>query len=159
MTTKNESGRTMLEMLGVLGIMGILMYGAVTGINYGMSTYKINQAFNDVQDQMQGIMDLYSWSRTYPTRDFTNVACDNDVISNCPCTGSGSSLSCTSSHALGSGGIEAKGKSGGDSFTLTYKNVGKDECSRLKEMEWGTIELTAPTGNCTDSNNMTWEPL
>ncbi len=147
LSNHNESGRTMLEMLGVLGIMGIIMYGAVQGINYGMTTYKINQVYNDVQDQINGIMDLYSWSREYPDGEFTSIVQTNDIFSREDNT-----------HPLG-GSIKVKGT--GDSFTLTYDSIGKDECRRLWEMEWGTIKLSSPASstNCVDSNEMVWEPL
>ena len=127
----SESGRTMLEMLGVLGIMGIIMYGAIAGINYGMSTYKINQTYNEVQEAIQGIQDLFSWSRNY-SRLSNSVICDNDIFS-CSDTDIDNSFSGTIS-------VESVGADG-KSFKLTYSGVDLASCNRLKEMEWGPVVM------------------
>ncbi len=127
-----ESGRTMLEMLGVLGIMGIIMYGAVAGINYGMSTYKINQTYNEIQEAIQGIQDLYSWSRSYDGITIGTL-CDNDIFANCT-TGDS-----TVTNAFG-GAIQVQ--EDGSSFKLTYSISDDASLNRLMEMEWGTIKCT-----------------
>lgn len=154
MTRQNESGRTMLEMLGVLGIMGIIMYGAVSGINYGMGTYKINQIYNDVQEQIQAVSDLYSWSRDYPDGEtMTKTACANDVFSR----------GCTSDqkaglHPYGEGITINKPESG--SFSIQYSGIPQDACRRLLEMEWGMIDVSSGTPPCEseDNNIITWTP-
>ena len=129
----SESGRTMLEMLGVLGIMGVIMYGAVAGINYGMSTYKINQTYNEVQEAMQAIQDLYSWQRCYPDNVFTGIVQDNDILLN------GAKIGTVSV-----AGIGASCNSGVESFKLEYSEVSEAIVSRLAEMEWGdTIAIGA----------------
>lgn len=151
MTRQNESGRTMLEMLGVLGIMGIIMYGAVSGINYGMGTYKINQIYNDVQEQIQAVSDLYSWSRDYPDGEtMTKTACANDVFSR----------GCTSDqkaglHPYGEGITINKPESG--SFSIQYSGIPQDACRRLLEMEWGMIDVSG-TCESEDGNTITWTP-
>ena len=45
---KNESGRSMVEMLGVLAIIGVLSIGGIVGYSYGMDKYRANQTINDV---------------------------------------------------------------------------------------------------------------
>ena len=50
MIHNNQSGRTMMEMLGVLAIMGIITYGAISGINYGMTSYKVNKLYIEIPD-------------------------------------------------------------------------------------------------------------
>lgn len=128
---QSQSGRTMLEMLGVLGIMGIIMYGAIAGINYGMSTYKINQTYNEVQEAIQAIQDLYSWNRRiYPTGEFTDKMCDNDIFTNCDGT--------QPKNPFG-GDIKVEGIKDGDSFKVIYRSVENADCNRLKEMEWGSV--------------------
>ena len=133
----SESGRTMLEMLGVLGIMGIIMYGAIAGINYGMSTYKINQTYNEIQEAIQGIQDLYSWSRSYDGLNISQV-CENDIYT---------CISNTISNSFG-GGISIEPINDNDSFKITYDAVDQASCNRLKEMEWGTIVMDSDN-SCT----------
>ena len=139
---RNESGRTMLEMLGVLGIMGIIMYGAIAGINYGMSTYKINQTYNEVQEAIQGIQDLYSWSHCYPQNfsDFTSTVEDNDIFATAQSAFGGSRTV-----AGIKGGCADSGANTKYSFKITYTGIDQPSCQRLKEMEWGTVVMVS---NC-----------
>ena len=44
----SESGRSMVEMLGVLAIIGILSIGGIVGYSYGMDKHKANQTINDI---------------------------------------------------------------------------------------------------------------
>ena len=59
MIHNNQSGRTMMEMLGVLAIMGIITYGAISGINYGMTSYKVNKLYIEIPDIINGMQDMY----------------------------------------------------------------------------------------------------
>lgn len=127
----SQSGRTMLEMLGVLGIMGIIMYGAIAGINYGMSTYKINQTYNEVQEAMQGIQDLFSWSRNYDNIDVTLLT-DNDIL-----TGTENAFGGTivvKKDDCRSGSSECR------TFKLIYSVSDDAARARLMEMEWGEVD-------------------
>ena len=48
MTEKNESGRSLTEMLGVLAVMGVLTIGAIAGFNYAMNKQRANATVNYV---------------------------------------------------------------------------------------------------------------
>ena len=48
---KNESGRSMVEMLGVLAIIGVLSIGAIVGYSYGMDKYRANETINDIMNR------------------------------------------------------------------------------------------------------------
>ena len=66
----NENGRSMMEMIGVLAIMGIIIYGSITGINSGLTSYRINQAYSDIHETIESIKDMYLTvygRNTYPT--------------------------------------------------------------------------------------------
>ena len=43
-----ESGRSMVEMLGVLAIVGVLSIGGIMGYSYGMDKYRANETINDI---------------------------------------------------------------------------------------------------------------
>lgn len=143
MIADGESGRTMLEMLGVLAIMGIIMYGAIAGINYGMSTYKINQTYNEVQDAVQGIQDLYSWSPRYEDPSMQTHVCENDIFTNC----SGGNIS----SPFGSNDIFVASADDDKTFVITYRDIEQASCNRLKEMEWGTIVMDSECGSPIDN--------
>ena len=41
-----ESGRSMVEMLGVLAIVGVISIGGIAGYNYGMTQYRTNEVLD-----------------------------------------------------------------------------------------------------------------
>ena len=156
MITHNEQGRTMLEMLGVIAIMGIIVYGAIAGINYGMSSYKINQTYTEVQNIVQGIQDLYSWSRGYPDGDaMMTAACNNDIFS-AECTGGN-----TVSSQFGQINIAPQGDQISTSpplytnFKVTIVVPNPSDKDRLTEMDWPAIHVWAEEAE----GNMVFRPL
>ncbi len=44
----NESGRSMVEMLGVLAIIGVLSIGGIAGYTQAMKKYRINEAMHGI---------------------------------------------------------------------------------------------------------------
>lgn len=142
----NESGRTMLEMLGVLAIMGIITYGAIAGINYGMSSYKVNQCYNEIQDIIHGIEDLYSWSKSYPNETaMTQAACKNDVFTQ-PCEDGNK----TAKGVFGQ--IQIMPIEESTNFQVQISLNDDSECARLASMDWdaANIKCSNPNseGNC-----------
>ncbi len=49
MTQGDESGRSMVEMLGVLAIMGVLAIGGIIGYRYAVDKYNANEIINEVK--------------------------------------------------------------------------------------------------------------
>ncbi len=44
----SQSGRSMVEMLGVLAVIGVLSIGGIMGYSYGMDKYRANETINDI---------------------------------------------------------------------------------------------------------------
>ncbi len=51
---KNESGRSMVEMLGVLAIIGVLSIGGIAGYTLSMNRYRAN-AVVDIANKLAGV--------------------------------------------------------------------------------------------------------
>ena len=51
-----QSGRSMVEMLGVLAVVGVLSIGGIMGYSYGMDKYRANETINDVNLRAMDIM-------------------------------------------------------------------------------------------------------
>ncbi|MCP4393845.1 MAG: hypothetical protein GY804_06210 [Alphaproteobacteria bacterium] len=66
---KNQTGRTMTEMLGVLAIVGILSVGAFAGYSSAMTTYRANQAIDEIKHIIHGIIDLFADKNNYQGLD------------------------------------------------------------------------------------------
>lgn len=65
---KQESGRSMIEMLGVLAIMGIITVGAIAMISTAMRTQKHNTTNDDVAQIVLGVRQLLG-----EYDDFSNI--------------------------------------------------------------------------------------
>ena len=69
---KSQSGRSMVEMLGVLAIVGVLSIGGIMGYSYGMDKYRANETVNDItlrsvdllnQISMGNVPSLTAWEK------------------------------------------------------------------------------------------------
>jgi type II secretory pathway pseudopilin PulG len=65
---KQESGRSMIEMLGVLAIMGIITVGAITMISAAMRSQKRNTVNDEVTQIVTGVRQLLG-----EYDDFSNI--------------------------------------------------------------------------------------
>jgi Tfp pilus assembly protein PilE len=76
---KEQSGRSMIEMLGVLAIVGVLSVGALAGYSMAMENYKANQAVEEIRGAILGVKDLYSDRNNYENLTST-VALDAGIF-------------------------------------------------------------------------------
>ncbi|MBO5284782.1 MAG: type II secretion system protein [Alphaproteobacteria bacterium] len=65
MMRTNESGRSMIEMLGVLAIVGVLSVGGIAGYSKAMAKFKTNKLIDQVNMLSTNIRTMYSSQRTY----------------------------------------------------------------------------------------------
>lgn len=56
---KCQSGRSMIEMLGVLAIIGVLSVGGIAGYSKAMDRYRVNETVNQISHIVQNIRDLF----------------------------------------------------------------------------------------------------
>ncbi|MBR6674637.1 MAG: hypothetical protein IKL32_01795 [Alphaproteobacteria bacterium] len=82
----NESGRSLVEMLGTIGIITMITVGAISGASTGMALWKANQTHEQIMEIIQGITDIYSWNRDgWVNADFDNIPqlCKDAGFSSC----------------------------------------------------------------------------
>lgn len=60
---KAQSGRSMIEMLGVLAIIGVLSVGGMVGYSKSMERYRVNETINQISYIVQNTRNLF---RTQP---------------------------------------------------------------------------------------------
>ena len=159
----NESGRTMLEMLGVLAIMGVIMYGAIAGISFGVEMYQINAAYHQIEELSEGIVDLYSWSRGYPdfgSDQFGALICRNDLTD---CNRGDNTIR----SAIGGAVITVSGRGqvfndGANGFVIVYNGLSYLACSRLKAQTFRHVDCVpnavdhgseATKGSCNEAGD------
>ena len=61
----NESGRSMIEMLGVLAIIGVLSVGGIAGYSKAMNKYKTNKVADNVSMIVTNIRTLYAQQNNF----------------------------------------------------------------------------------------------
>ena len=63
---KNEqSGRSMVEMLGVLAIIGVLSIGGISGYSKAMAKFRVNKTLDQISMLVMNIRSLYSANINY----------------------------------------------------------------------------------------------
>ena len=67
------SGRSMVEMLGVLAIIGVLSVGAISGYSKAMLKYKLNKQSEQLTYLLNSTYQLLSESKFMTTEDSTNM--------------------------------------------------------------------------------------
>ena len=135
---KNEIGRTMVEMLGVLSIMGLIMYGAVAGIGFGLDMYKISATHSEVEELARGIIDLYSWSRSYSNLG-PDIICQNDVAGDCTCDDQARMTGCVVRSKFNGAIIIHSDGADEQGFVIQYNNLPNLACNRLKVMTYANF--------------------
>ena len=73
---QSQSGRSMVEMLGVLAIIGVLSVGAIAGYRYAMNQYIANETINDVliwAATVRGIPDYQNLAKNAGEYEFSSL--------------------------------------------------------------------------------------
>ena len=71
----SQSGRSMIEMLGVLAIIGVLSVGGIAGYSKAMEKYKLNKVMSEYSMLVYGILEHIDDFRKYRTQN--NLALSN----------------------------------------------------------------------------------
>lgn len=153
MSSNNESGRSMVEMLGVLAIIGILSVGGISGIAYAMREYRVNKTYNLIEMAGEQIGNLFSWQRFYP--DNVALICDNDIFASGTCTKSGNNA-VVSESPLGTITVSASECEDKKCsvINLVLSGVESEACAKLAEKKW--MNVTAGSCNGTPLQSITF---
>ena len=130
-----QSGRSMIEMLGVLAIIGVLSVGGIAGYSKAMNKFKTNKVADNVSMLVANIKTLYAQQKDYAdlnnasavsmgvvpdelgtTADLTNAFNGTVVISEASST------------------ISTDKKA----FTLTFNGLSREACITLATNDWGS---------------------
>ena len=134
----NQSGRSMIEMLGVLAIVGVLSVAGIAGYSKAMVKYKTNKVVDQVTTISANIRTTFAGQGDY-TGLTTKVAHNLGVFPeemDKDCTSS----ACTATNALGGnvnvgiGGVKY-------AFDVRFTKLSKDACSTLVTADWGSSSV------------------
>ena len=147
----NQSGRSMIEMLGVLAIVGVLSVGGIAGYSKAMTKFKINKTIDQVTHIATNLRTLYAQQKECEGLYHYN----NDTIlklgilpSEMETTTSISGLGGMTTIALGgtpfNGGatVTCQTNSNDKGFVINYFGLPKEACLELVTKDWGTPSST-----------------
>ena len=129
---KQESGRSMIEMLGVLAIMGIITVGAISMISYAMRMQRQSAVNDDVYQLVLGVRQLLG-----EYDDFTRI--DNSTIF--------TALAMSDKNPYGGKYSVAVNPSNTQQFVVTISGLSASECKALETKAW-TDSVDGASGNC-----------
>lgn len=138
----NQSGRSMIEMLGVLAIVGVLSVGGVMGYSKAMGKFKTDQTVTQMAELSIGIRNLF-----FQQKEFTGL--DERMIINAGLVSNRMLLDTSNSNAsLGSlivnpfgGNFRVFPSPGGlgrdNAFEIYADKLSREACITLASNDWG----------------------
>ena len=137
-----QSGRSMIEMLGVLAIVGVLSVGGIAGYSKAMTKFKINKSIDQISHIVANIRTLYAQQTTYAGLNTAN-AIKMGVIPNE--MGTGTTLTNPFNGEVfiypGNGDTYSSNEHN-DLFSISYGGLDVETCIALASYNWGDSNST-----------------
>ncbi len=147
-----QSGRSMVEMLGVLAIIGVLSVGGIAGYSKAMNKYKINKTTDQVSMLVANLRTLFSSQGNYD--GLTNgSAIRFGVVPNDMYTTASTYASNVSIKNAFNGEVlikAAKARDGdaneNEAFIILYKGLSQEACVTIATGDWGSGQASGLIG-------------
>lgn len=138
-----QSGRSMVEMLGVLAIIGVLSVGGISGYSKAMAKFKMSKAMDQMSMLVANIRTTYASMATYTglttitARDYGLASRDmfgpsEDQEANALVNAFGGNVFVS---AITNNGIAGTG------FAIVYNGLDREACMGLATADWGSAGL------------------
>ena len=156
MIKTNESGRSMIEMLGVLAIIGVLSVGGIAGYSKAMNKFKTNQVADNVSMLVANIKTLYAQQKSYDGLTSATAVSMGVVPDELGTDGSSLTNAFNGAVYINS----AKGTKDDDSFYIIFNGLSREACITLATNNWGSnyssgLVGMAVSGNATSNADIT----
>jgi len=137
MMKNNESGRSMIEMLGVLAIIGVLSVGGIAGYSKAMMKYRINKSLGATGTTTNGgNTGLIAKARLFPDELLNGT---NNVIANSnPFGGSFELVAASRSSTTDADATKCKDCGDAKAFMLSLDSIPEEACMDLITQDWGS---------------------
>ena len=140
----NESGRSMIEMLGVLAIIGVLSVGGIAGYSKAMNKFKTNKVADQVSMIVTNIRTLYAQQTTYAgleNKTAISMGVIPDELGSDATSGSLTNpfngrvfVESATAGANMAGGSDDDEKA----FIVAYEGLSREACVTLATNDWGS---------------------
>ena len=149
-----QTGRSMVEMLGVLAIIGVLSVGGISGYSKAMAKYKLTKAQDQITMLLMNIRTAYATSPSYDGLT-AETAADFNIAPGEMVAGSGTG---TSLYGAFGGPVKLGTVTSAKTyFYIGMESLGKEACRSLLSSDWGAdglVQITAgPTATITAPNS------
>ncbi len=136
----NESGRSMIEMLGVLAIIGVLSVGGIAGYSKAMNKFKTNKVADNVSMLVANIKTLYAQQNTYAGLNNGTAVSMGVVPDELGTAFKGASATLTNAF---NGPVfikqsDSTAPNDGKAFTIQFNNLSREACISLATNDWGS---------------------
>ncbi len=130
----NQSGRSMIEMLGVLAIVGVLSVAGIAGYSKAMAKYKTNKVVEQISTVVANIKTAFAGQGDYKGMDSYDVpynlgAFPDEMTKDIDAIGP--------LHALG-GLVNVYSAPDQYSFAMELLGLSKDACTAIVTTDWGS---------------------
>lgn len=136
----NESGRSMIEMLGVLAIIGVLSVGGIAGYSKAMNKFKTNKIADNVSMLVANIKTLYAQQNTYAGLN-NGTAVSMGVVPDELGTAYNNEKATLTNAFNGPVFIkqsDSTAANDGKAFTIQFNNLSREACITLATNDWGS---------------------
>lgn len=150
-----QTGRSMVEMLGVLAIIGVLSVGGIAGYSKAMTKFKITKTMDQVSMTVANIRTLYSGQRNY--NGLATAKALNMGVVPAEMEGAAANTLVNAFQGAVTIGTVNYNNQADSAFRISYENMGQEACVQLITADWGSgassgfigiqVSNAAPAGN------------
>lgn len=166
-TKQSQSGRSMVEMLGVISIIGLITVAGITSMGYVDTHFRSSATVIEIDNIAKDIIDSFSWSSGY--EDLTpGFLISEGILKNVKTKtvneGTESEKTATVAENRWGGEITAEPTADKVSFIITYTNVPEIPCrqivnaSQSNEMYYVKVTSHKTEDSCKSTNELTFSP-
>ncbi len=131
MYNKEEAGRSMVEMLGVLAIVGVLSIGGISGYSKAMAKYKVNKTLDQISMLVTNVRSTFGNQNSYEGLNEASLIAYN-LVDKDMSLGSTSKL-----YNPYNGSVEVTTTNDARAFVISYANIPTDACANIASSNWG----------------------
>ena len=138
---EEQSGRSMIEMLGVLAIIGVLSVGGIAGYSKAMMKFKINKTAQQITEIVTNIRTLYAQQKDYNGL-YNSMAIGMGAVPDDLKLNGSSIINTFGGDIYISGNYYDQYKS----FFIRLSGLPKEACVALATADWGTTSSSGLVG-------------
>ena len=141
--SQNQSGRSMVEMLGVLAIIGVLSIAGIAGYSKAMIKFKVNKSLDQISMLVASIQTIYSGQRNYSGLTMKQAISYGIVSPDMKASDSSATNAFAGSVLIN----EAKYRDeNSKAFQIVYNGLGQEACVTMATSNWGKGSSAALVG-------------